>query len=353
MVSKIARYTICKNDLFISVAGTLGIAGEVPEILDGANLTENADKLTEITCDRTFLLHILKSHIVQGVIKREATLNALPKLAIQRIKNFDLPAPPLPEQKKIASILTTVDDKISSIEHQIQQTEQLKKGLMEKLLTEGIGHTEFKETKIGRIPKGWGVERLGKYIDIKSGFGFKLAEYVDDGIPLLKIDNVSWGKITWENVSYLPFSYKETHSDLVLNENDILLALNRPITQNKLKMGILKKEDIPAILYQRVGKIIFQNELITHKFTYYLLNHILVPFIEKNAVGSDQPFINITALRKLLFQLPPLEEQKQIATILSTVDDKIEVLNQKKNQYQTLKKGLSQQLLTGQMRVKI
>ena len=340
---KQAKSELKKDDLVTIQTGAIGTTAIIPAELEGSNC--HALIITRYNKESSsplFVSYYINSQRGQDQIKSIETGTTMKHVNVKDFKKYSLPLPPLPEQKKIASILTTVDDKISSIENQIKQTEQLKKGLMEKLLTEGIGHTEFKDTKIGRIPASWNVKKLGEYIDIKSGHGFKLNEYVKKGVRLLKIDNVSWGEIKWENISYLPDSYLESCSDLVLKENDILLALNRPITQGKLKIGILKETDTPSILYQRVGKVVFQNQLISHKFAYYLLNYILIPFILKNAVGSDQPFINLAGLRKLFFQLPPLSEQKQIASILSTVDDKIEVLTQKKSEYQTLKKGLSQ-----------
>ena len=80
---------------------------------------------------------------------------------------------------------------------------------------------------------------------------------------------------------------------------------------------------------------------------------MLITFILKNAVGSDQPFINLKGLRNQLLQLPSLREQKQIANILSAVDDKLDILQSKKAGYETLKKGLKEQLLTGKKRVKV
>ncbi|MEP5935228.1 MAG: restriction endonuclease subunit S, partial [Winogradskyella arenosi] len=94
----ISRYTISKDDLFISVAGTLGIVGGIPEELDGANLTENADKLTNIKIDKEFLRQVLLSPIIQNAVEKEKTNNAQPKLALSRIRTFKIPNPPLPEQ---------------------------------------------------------------------------------------------------------------------------------------------------------------------------------------------------------------------------------------------------------------
>ena len=73
---------------------------------------------------------------------------------------LQIPFPPLPEQQKIAEILSTVDEQISTTQAIIDNSKELKKGLMQKLFSEGIGHTEFKDTKIGRIPKGWEVTYL-------------------------------------------------------------------------------------------------------------------------------------------------------------------------------------------------
>jgi len=357
VVSKIARYTIGKNDLFISVAGTLGIAGEVPDILDGANLTENADKLTEITCDRKFLLHILKSHIIQSVIKREATLNALPKLAIQRIKNFDLPTPPLPEQKKIASILTTVDDKISSVDQQIQQTEQLKKGLMEKLLTEGLGHTEFKETKIGRMPKGWGAIRLKNIGSLQGGYALKSKSFNDEGTgyQVVRMSNVQSVGLYLEKTPVFMAEIDDKMKPFILNIGGILITLTGTIGKTDYGHVALIKSDKKLLLNQRVARFIL-NSNAHNEFMFYVFrfNHFRNHFFSFGKGGTgNQANVGKQNFESIPIGLPPIDEQKQIATILSTVDDKIEVLNQKKTQYQTLKKGLSQQLLTGQMRVKI
>lgn len=131
----IARYTISKDDIFISVAGTLGIIGVIPEELDGANLTENADKLTDIKISRDYLFHCLCSEPIQQAIAREATSNAQPKLALARIRDFRFPLPPAAEQGQIAAILGAVDEKRGALHAKRQHYQTLKRGLMQKLLT--------------------------------------------------------------------------------------------------------------------------------------------------------------------------------------------------------------------------
>lgn len=261
--------------------------------------------------------------------------------------------PPLPEQKKIAEILTAVDDTIESTRQVIDQTKKVKQGLLQELLTKGIGHKKFKDTEIGRIPVEWEVVRLGDHIDVLSGKGFKLSEYVPEGVKLLRIDNVSYGKVEWSSVAFLPLSYVDEFPNLVLYPDDILLALNRPITQGKLKIARLPVADAPCILYQRVGKIVSITDRIRNDFSFHLLGLHIKKFVELTSVGSDQPFISVVALRDLPIGIPPLHEQKQIAAILSSVDDQITAQEKELAQLQTIKKGLMQDLLTGKVRVKV
>ena len=78
---------------------------------------------------------------------------------------------------------------------------------MQKLLTKGIGRTKFKKTVIGEIPEEWHVDMLGKFVKIIAGEYFAYSEFVESGIRVLKIDNVMYGKIDWENRTFLPPEY--------------------------------------------------------------------------------------------------------------------------------------------------
>jgi type I restriction enzyme S subunit len=131
----IKNYRIFKEDIYISVAGTLGLIGTIPVILDGANLTENANRLTGITCNRDYLLMVLKSDLIQGRIEAERTLGAQPKLALTRIRNFEIPLPSLEDQAKIAAVLLDLEREIVSLESKLSKCKQIKAGMMQNLLT--------------------------------------------------------------------------------------------------------------------------------------------------------------------------------------------------------------------------
>lgn len=133
VVKTIKNYRITTNDIYISVAGTLGLVGIIPEALNQANLTENANKLTNLRCNQRFLYHYLNSQHFQQLVNSVKTSNAQPKLAIYAINSFVFPDPCLDEQNKIASFLSAIDDKINHVTKQIAHTRQYKKGLLQQM----------------------------------------------------------------------------------------------------------------------------------------------------------------------------------------------------------------------------
>lgn len=133
VVDTIKRYTITDKDVFISVAGTLGIIGKIPTEFNGANLTENADKLTNLKCHQDFLIYLLDSGYLAELIESTATTSAQPKLALYAIEQLEIQIPCLAEQTKIANFLSTIDQKIEVTSQQIEQAKQWKKGLLQQM----------------------------------------------------------------------------------------------------------------------------------------------------------------------------------------------------------------------------
>ena len=270
------------------------------------------------------------------------------------IKKINFYLPPLEEQKKIADILSTVDKKIAFVEENINATEELKKGLMQKLLTEGIGHTEFKDSELGRIPESWEVDTFNnlsiEIIDGDRGINYpKQNEFSDTGYCLF---------LSAKNVTKRGFEFIE--KQFITEDKDSLL-----------RKGKLQKKDIVLTTRGTVGNIADFNDLISFEnmrinsgmvllrssklntdYLYKVMNsYIIQNHISNVAFGSAQPQLTVKEIKTFKIPVPPLEEQKQIAEILSTVDNKLENLKEKKQSFEELKKGLMQKLLTGEVRV--
>lgn len=154
--SAIQNYRIYTEDLFISVAGTLGIVGCVPPELNGANLTENADRLTDISCDRDYLKFWLLSRPIQQAIEAIRTVGAQPKLALGRIAQFGIALPKsASEQRAISAALSDVDGLLGGLDRLITKKRDLKQAAMQQLLTGQTrlpGFTgEWEETALGQL----------------------------------------------------------------------------------------------------------------------------------------------------------------------------------------------------------
>ena len=136
--SMISRYVISSDDVYISIAGTIGLVGQVPQILDGANLTENAARvsLNNQRVDARFLMYALASDICQSQIAQFTATNAQPKLALVRIEQVKLPLPPIREdQQNIVTILDVIGRKIDLHRRKRVVLEELFKALLHKLMT--------------------------------------------------------------------------------------------------------------------------------------------------------------------------------------------------------------------------
>ena len=160
-------------------------------------------------------------------------------------------------------------------------------------------------------------------------------------------------KYGWtDNVKYLPDDYLSSYKEFTLEKGDVVLALNRPVTNNQLKITTLKSEDVPSILYQRVGKFIFLEKGICEQFYYQMFQEKIKNFVLVNSIGSDQPFISLTTLYRHEVYSTKLCEQTKIADFLSSVDEKITLLNKQYDLLCQYKKGMMQKIFSQEVRFK-
>jgi type I restriction enzyme S subunit len=267
---------------------------------------------------------------------------------ISEYQHLKIPIPPLSEQQKIAEILSTVDAKIAIIDQQITETQELKKGLMQRLLTKGIGHTEFKDSPLGEIPVGWEVVKICEIADINKN---SLPNTTSNDFEFYYIDlsAVKSGTIEFpsEKVAY---SNSPSRARRILSNEDVIMATVRP---NLLGIGYANFETNKFICSTGFA-IISHKENSDGQYIYQnLYSENVQAQINKLIVGSNYPAINSSDVQNIKIPLPHLSEQQKIAIILSSVDEKLATLSEKKETYQELKKGLMQQLLTGLIRVKV
>lgn len=246
-----------------------------------------------------------------------------PNITKGDVEKFNIIVPPLSEQYKIADILSTIDEQIDKTDALIEKTRELKKGLMQKLLIKGIGHTEFRDTEIGRIPKGWEVKKLEEIVQICYGKNQKEVE-IEGGI------------------------YKILGTGGVIgNTNDYLwdkpsVLIGRKGTIDKPMYIEEPFWTVDTLFYTKV------DEGYVAKWLYYYLNKI---DLKKYNEATGVPSLSVAVLNTILILVPPFKEQQKISKILSAVDSDIDVYESKKNKLENAKKALMNHLLTGKIRV--
>jgi type I restriction enzyme S subunit len=256
------------------------------------------------------------------------------------------------EQQKIAEVLSVVDDAIQKTDEVIAKTERLKKGLMQELQTRGIGHKEFKDTEIGRIPKEWEVGRLRDVIfEAKSGFACGKRD--KNGILQLRMDSIETeGWINTEAGVKVPMP--EDVEDHILKPGDILF--NNTNSVHLIGKTAIFRGEFPRCVYSNhLTRIrVNLNKVIPEWILYLLIRKwqfgIFKAICHRHV---HQAGINNEDILNLKIPVPQVQEQKRMASIISTNDEKLRLERNEKAKLERIKQGLMDLLLTGKVRVKV
>lgn len=303
------------------------------------------------TYDAAFLVYWIV--FSRKIFERTAGGSTFPEISKSTLRAIPIALPPLHEQRRIAEILSSVDEAIAATRAVIEQTRKVKQGVLERLLTKGIGHTRFKQTEIGEIPEGWEVTQVGQIARLQPGYAFKSAEFADSGIRLLRGSNVGVGSFDWSEgvTKHFPAERVDEFSDYQLGENDIIIAMDRPFISAGFKVARLQKSDLPCLLLQRVGRLIPTGECDPDWLWQITSAGSVRRHLEKQQVGTDLPHISRSDIESCTVALPPIAEQKAIATILEPLDTRTDLLMRSLSSGECLKSALMSDLLTGRKRV--
>jgi restriction endonuclease S subunit len=259
-----------KGDILISVRAPVGEVNIAPHkcCIGRGIASVKAKDMNAKFLYQSMLLH-------RKAFKKIAQGSTFDAINSKELSSLFISLPPIIEQKKIAEILTTVDEAIEKTAQIIEKKKELKKGLTHKLLTTGIGHRRFKKAEIGEIPEEWEVCKLGEVCIGKPGYG-----------------------------------------------------ANTPAIDKTHNMPIL-----PQFLFH-----------VTHSAQYR-------NWVQGILRGGEKANISARQYSNMFLPKPPIEEQKKISEILTSINDEIEQEIKHKEKLELLKKDLMKLLLTGKLRV--
>lgn len=291
-----ARQLVKANDVLVAtVRPNLNGVALVGAEHDGATastgycvLRPNPKKL-----DARFLFHWVKSPIFIERMIDVATGANYPAVSDAKVKNSLLPFPALTEQKRIAKILDAADALRARRRESIAQLDALLQSTFLEMFGDPVTN-----------PKGWEVATMGNVAEILTGFAFQSDQFLSagQGIALCRGINVAVGKLNWKERADWDADEYEKLSRFKLREGDIVLALDRPWISSGLKIALVEKFDLPALLVQRVARIRAQSPA---------LQHLLFALIQKssfqkhcNTTETTIPHISPNDLRSFPVYLP-------------------------------------------------
>ncbi|MDK0678384.1 restriction endonuclease subunit S [Clostridium perfringens] len=276
--------------------------------------------------NKNYLYYFIKNEhlfkLIDGLSQRTSGQTGID---MDVLKKYIIPIPNLTEQEKIAEILSTVNEQIENTEKLIQKNQELKKGLMQQLLTKGIGHTEFKKTELGNIPKEWEVKKLGEIFKLSSGSFLSQKNIIEGEYPVYGGNGIS--------------GY---HNDYLFDESKLIIG------RVGAKCGCIHISNYKSWITDNALYISEKIIDFDNKFMYYLLKY---KDLNKYANQNAQPVISGQKIYSINVAMPQYYEQVKIASILLDIDKKIKGYKVRNEKLEELKRGLMQQLLTGKIRV--
>lgn len=279
-------------------------------------------------------------------LEKMNTASGIPGLNRNEVYSLKIAIPPLSEQVKIAAILSKVDEEIEKVERIIEQTEKLKKGLMQKLLTKGVGHTKFKKTELGEIPEEWEMVNLSEAANVIDSL-HQTPEFSEHGYAMVRVADIKPGflildktqKVTEDVFEEFTAKYRPQRNDIVLSRVGSYGVISYVGTDEPFCMG-----QNTVVLKPNINSL----------YLFYYLNHEQVQSqIENEVSGSGYKSLSLKSIRELNIALPKNIEQEYIAKVLSSLDAKITNNIEGKTHLIKLKKGLMNDLLSGKIRIKI
>lgn len=349
---ELKRFEVKTKDFIVSCSGTIGKIYQIPENHEKGIINQALLKITtnpDIIYDLFFYNYFEWDNFQRKIIDNTQGGAMKNLVGMDIIKKTPFSIPPLLEQQRIAEILSTTDSHIEMLDKTIEDYQLLKKGMMKKLLTEGIGHTEFKETEIGKIPKEWEVRQLQSIADVKGGKRLpKGVELQDEnsGFPYIRVADMFQGGVKLSDIKYVPSDAEPAIKNYKISKEDIFISVAGTLGV----IGIIPEELDNANLTENADKIC--NIKCDKKYLmYYLQAPYLQNIINNERTLGAQPKLALNRIQRFLIGLPQRLEQQRIADILSTIDMKVNILENQRQDFFQLKKSLMEKLLTGKVRV--
>lgn len=326
---------LSKGDQIMTVVGAgIGQVATAPNWLDGAIASRSTAR---IAIDKTkasseFIRACLTSPLGKRQILDSQKEGAQPVVSCRDLANFRIPLPSLREQTAIATVLSDTDTLISSLGKLIAKKRSIKQGTVQELLKPKKGWVWKKLVEIGNIDS----DNLDS--NTSSDYSFKY----------ISLEDVDFGAL--RSFSEIVFKNAPSRARRRIRENDILISTVRPNLKSHL---LFKNKDLDWVCSTGFSVLRCKDTIANASF---IFNHFFGAHISQQIdnliTGSNYPALSSKDVKKLIIPLPSsIDEQIEIATMLSNMESEINLLESKLSKYRQIKSGMMQNLLTGKIRL--
>ena len=313
----ISQYIVEANDVIVSIVGTIGLCAIIPDELHLASLTENCAKIVNVkedVLDKRYLFYFLTSEDGQAEIESRNVGSTQPKLPLYNIKGIPIPIPPLPEHKAIASILSSLDDKIDLLHRQNKTLEAMAKTL-------------FKQWFVEEAKEDWEDGKLGDFVNISYGKNLPTKNLLGEGYPVFGAN----GQIGYYN----KYTYEQPQ----------VLVSCRGEASGKVNIS-------PPKSFVTNNSLVLERNKRTEVTFEYLKYFSLDYDFKLHVSGSAQPQITIDGLYDAVFSIPPADLMVKFSEIVEQWEAKRSINAIQLKTLEKLRDTLLPKLMSGEVRVK-
>ena len=308
--------------------------------------------------DTHYLLQLAQWNLLQQHAVATASGTKMPRTSWKQLGDFAFSLPPLPEQRKIAAILSSVDDAIEKTQAVIDQVQVVKRGLMQELLTRGLPgrHTRFKQTEIGELPEDWIVDQIGQ-LGVKEerpavkagpfGSSLKKSYYAFEGYRVYGQEQVLAGDLSTGDY-YIDEERFNSLRSCEVRTGDVLVS----IVGTFGKAVVVPADAEPGIINPRLLRLSLDPNLILPEFfCFWLQSSDTQKQLADAAQGGTMRILNAGIVKKLSLGRPPLLEQTEIVALWAALERRLDKESATMAAATGLKTILTSILLTGELRV--
>ena len=306
----------------------------------------------EESLDNWFLFYLLI--LSKGRLEDKGTGSTFKSISRGVLDDFPIPLPPLPEQRRIAPVLSTIQRTIQAQGAVIAAAKELKRSLMQRLFTFGPGvePAPTKQTEIGEIPEHWEVVQLHNLVEVKGGKrlpkGHKFADKTTD-YPYIRVVDFMSNSVDMKNLRFVTFEDHQKIKRYTISPEDVYISIAGTIGL----VGTVPPDLDGANLTENAAKLVIKDKRrLSNLFLIYaLVSENGQQQIEHQTTRTSQPKLALTRIKQIPIPLPLSNEQSQIVAMLSAAGSRITTEEKRREALQALFKSMLHQLMTGQLRV--